>query len=106
MQLAAKYGVTAKAVRDIWNLRTWAVRVMMCSLITPASLFYSTVLRATRVLFLQFRLVLLACILTRRPPHTVGDAPSLVAGGPREIPFQAPVRILQAPRREVASDGM
>ena len=58
------------------------------------------------VFVFALRLVLLACMLTRRPPHTVGDAPSLVAGGPREIPFQAPVRILQAPRREVASDGM
>ena len=48
--LAAKYGVTAKAVRDIWNLRTWAVRVMMCSCLTVV---YSTVLRATRFLFLH-----------------------------------------------------
>ena len=102
MQLAAKYGVTAKAVRDIWNLRTWAVRVMMCSCLTV--LLDSTPRHPVFVFAL--RLVLLACMLTRRPPHTVGDAPSLVAGGPHEIPFQAPVRILQAPRREVASDGM
>ena len=41
--------------------------------------------------------------------HSVGDAPSLVAGaagGPEEIPCQAPVHILQAPRREVNEGGM
>ena len=87
MQLAAKYGVTAKAVRDIWNLRTWAVRVMMCSCLTVLL----TVLRATWVLFLQVH-------ADQRPPHTVGDAPHGCRRTTRNFP--APVRILQAPRRK------
>ena len=106
MQLAAKYGVTAKAVRDIWNLRTWAVRVMMCSCLTvllDSTPRHPGVVSAVPPGFARVHTDSAAAPYCT---HTVGDAPSLVAGGPREIPFQAPVRILQAPRREVASDGM
>ena len=103
--------MTAKTVCDIWNLRTWAVRGTR----GPTMWIHSRdswshhdfhtftvafLLFPHRLCFLLFMACAHVAFCDHIEPHTDGDPSVLVEGGPCEISFEAPVHILQEPRRE------